>query len=97
VGPYEAEGMIGMSQLEALAEQGEAALDAVLLPVDSAIAQWPSVRLASDSAYYLRNGQPVVVPQAPTRGWVRLYGEDARFIGMGRVMEDGRVAPKRLF
>ncbi|MEM9384600.1 MAG: tRNA pseudouridine(55) synthase TruB [Pseudomonadota bacterium] len=99
VGPYLSDGpLLTLEALEALmAEGGLDALDERLLPVDSAISHWPSVRLGADSAFYLRNGQPVQVPRAPTRGLVRLYGEDARFLGMGRITEDGRVAPKRLF
>jgi tRNA pseudouridine55 synthase len=64
--------------------------------MDSAASQWPAVKLGADSAYYLRNGQPVLVPRAPTAGWVRLYAEDASFLGIGHIIEDGRVAPKRL-
>ncbi|MEO0421003.1 MAG: tRNA pseudouridine(55) synthase TruB [Pseudomonadota bacterium] len=99
VGPYLGDGpLLTLEALEGLmAEGGLEALDEQLLPVDSAISHWPSVRLAADSAFYLRNGQAVQVPRAPTRGLVRLYGEDARFLGMGRITEDGRVAPKRLF
>ena len=29
-------------------------------------------------------------------GWVRLYGEGDLFLGMGEVLDDGRVAPRRL-
>jgi tRNA pseudouridine55 synthase len=38
----------------------------------------------------------VQVPQAPTSGVVRLYGPASGFLGMGQVLSDGRVAPKRL-
>lgn len=96
VGPYAGEPMATMAELEALAEQGMTELDARLLPMDSAAAQWPSVDLGADSAYYLRNGQAVLVPRAPTEGWVRLYAEGAGFLGIGCITEDGRVAPKRL-
>jgi tRNA pseudouridine55 synthase len=41
-------------------------------------------------------GQPVLVPKAPTEGWVRLYEADDAFIGVGQVQDDGRIAPKRL-
>jgi len=27
---------------------------------------------------------------------LRIYGEDGRFLGVGEVLADGRVAPKRL-
>ena len=62
--------------------------------------QWPEVRLTDSTAYYLRQGQPVIVAHAPTSGWVRLSevedDESSRFIGVGEILEDGRVAPRRL-
>jgi tRNA pseudouridine55 synthase len=96
VGPYAGEPMVTIAELEDLAEQGTDALDARLLPMDSAAIQWPSVDLGPDCAYYLRNGQAVRVPRAPTDGWVRLYAPGGSFLGMGCITEDGRVAPKRL-
>lgn len=96
VGPYGEDGMVGLPALEALAAEGPAALDAVLLPMDSAAAQWPAVHVGADSAHYLLQGQPVMVPRAPTSGWVRLYAQGGRFLGMGRITEEGLVAPKRL-
>jgi len=95
-GPFRAEQMISLEHLQALAEQGAASLDAALLPMEAALAQWPDVCLSDDMAYYLRQGQPVFVPRAPTSGWVKLCTADRRFLGVGRVMDDGRVAPKRL-
>jgi hypothetical protein len=38
----------------------------VLLPMDSAVAKWPAVRVFGDSRFYLRQGQPVLAPRAPT-------------------------------
>jgi len=97
VGPYAEAGMLTVHELETLAQAtGLAGLDARLLPLDSAAAQWPSLRVGADSAYYLRRGQAVLVPRAPTEGWVRIYAEDSTFLGMGCITEDGRVAPKRL-
>ena len=63
---------------------------------ESGLAQWPGVSLSGDAAFYLRQGQPVLVPRAPTEGWVRLYEGESRFIGMGEILDDGRVAPRRL-
>ena len=96
VGPYDDAGMLGLTELKKLLTQGFEALDAVLLPIESALAQWPGVRLSSDAAFYLRQGQPVLVPHAPTSGWVRLYQGEHQFLGMGQILDDGRVAPKRL-
>jgi tRNA pseudouridine55 synthase len=37
-----------------------------------------------------------MVPHAPVSGLVRLYNESGRFMGMGEVLDDGRIAPRRL-
>ena len=75
---------------------GEAALDALLLPVDSAVADWPRIDLGADAAYFMLRGQPVISPRAPLDRMLRLYGPNDRFLGIGAVQDDGRVAPKRL-
>lgn len=96
VGPFSGEGMLDLATLQATAEQGRDALDALLLPVDSAIMDWPDVRLNGDTAFYLRQGQPVIVPRAPTQGRVRIYDDQDNFMGVGEILDDGRVAPKRM-
>lgn len=95
-GPFQASQMVGLETLQAAAEQGLAALADFLLPMDAALEKWPDVCLSEDMAYFVRQGQPVFVPKAPTSGWVKLRTADRRFLGVGRVLEDGRVAPKRL-
>jgi tRNA pseudouridine55 synthase len=98
VGPYTEAGMLTLDALRDQAEaEGAQALDRHLLPIVSALAHWPQVRLSADAAYYLRQGQAVVVPRAPTSGWLCLFADDGAFIGVGQVQDDGRVAPRRLF
>ena len=97
VGPFTAGDMLGLPAIESLREEGSAALDARLRPMEAAVSQWPSVRLTEGVAFYLRKGQPVLVPHSPTEGWVRIHAERAGFIGVGEVLEDGRIAPRRLF
>ncbi|MDX1592755.1 MAG: tRNA pseudouridine(55) synthase TruB, partial [Gammaproteobacteria bacterium] len=98
VGPYAESGAIALDTLREEAEAGAPeALDAHLLPIASALAEWPQVRLSADTAYYLRQGQAVMVPRAPSRGWLCLLADDGSFIGVGQVQDDGRVAPRRLF
>ena len=94
VGPYDGD-MLTVDQLEALAEQGEEALDSCLQPVDSGVSDWPDVHLTSDAAFYVQQGQAVMVPQAPTQGWVRIYDQDL-FLGLGEIQDDGMVAPRRM-
>ena len=98
VGPYQAADMVDMATLESLASAGDlAGLDRLLLAVDSAVCDRPELELSPDSAYYLSRGQPVSVAKAPARGEVRLYSANSSFLGIGEILEDGRVAPRRLF
>lgn len=95
VGPYTGQQMYSMETLEQTAEQGQEALDRLLLPIDTALADWPVVKVNADTAFYLKQGQAVLVPKAPTAGWVRIY-QGEQFFAMGQVQDDGRIAPKRL-
>jgi len=98
VGPY-VEGetaFVTMDQVEAAAELGHEALDPMLLPLDSALGHCPAVKLSADAAFYLAQGQPVMVPKAPTEGLVRLYDSVGAFVGVGEILEDGKIQPKRL-
>lgn len=72
-------------------------LDSLLVPMDSGLQHLPGVNLTDDAAYYLCRGQPVKAANVPNDGWVRLYTNEAGFLGVGKILEDGRVAPKRLF
>jgi tRNA pseudouridine55 synthase len=94
VGPYEGD-MVTVQQLEEIAEQGTHELDHLLLPIESGVADWPDVRLGADAAFYMSQGQPILVPHAPTEGWVRIYDQQ-KFLGVGEVQDDGKVAPRRM-
>jgi tRNA pseudouridine55 synthase len=95
VGPYTGQRMYRMEELEALADEGLAALDALLLPLDTALGDWPRVEVGADAAFYMRQGQPVLVPKAPTSGWVRVY-HGGTLLALAEVQDDGRVAPRRM-
>ncbi len=94
VGPYQS-GMMTLDELTELAENGFDSLDDIMLEIDSGIDDWPIVELDADSAYYIKLGQPVQIARAPTDGLVRIYADDV-FIGIGKINDDGRVAPKRM-
>lgn len=98
VGPYvEGEAaFVTLAAVEAAAEAGPDALDPMLLSLDTALGHCPALRLSANAAFYLRQGQPVLVPQAPTEGLVRLYDAGDIFLGVGEILDDGRVQPKRL-
>jgi tRNA pseudouridine55 synthase len=97
VGPFEQVTMVSLEDLQHLKETDVKALDKLLLPTEMALEQYPEIHLDADSAFYMKQGQAIQVPKAPTNGWVRLYGGDDQFMGMGSIQDDGKVAPKRLF
>ena len=95
-GPYAEAQAVTLEQVSEIGDPQE--MDALLLPVASAVGSWPSVRLHEDTAHYVRQGQPVQVAHAPTHGWVQIFesAEEDRFLGVGEVLTDGRIAPRRL-
>ena len=105
-GPFSAEATVNVETLKGLvAAQDRAGLDRHLLPVSAAVQDLPRVALTQLAATYIRQGQPVLVGNAPTDGLVGLFlatsqGADTAphdaFLGIGAVLDDGRIAPRRL-
>ena len=95
-GPFQNPVMIGLESLLEVSEQGYQAMDGLLETVDAALSDFPALKLNDDMVFYVRSGQAVLVPAAPASGYVRLYDEKRSFIGAGVILDDGRVAPKRL-
>lgn len=93
-GPFEAGDMVSLDTLREAEQAGT--IDEYLTPMESVLSEWPAVSLSRDVAWYLSRGQPVRVPRAPTSGLVRLHADDDRFLGVGEVLDDGRIAPRRL-
>lgn len=97
LGPFEQPPMLTLEQIEAaLADGGHAALDELLLPPWAGLADWPRLDLSESAAYYLLHGQPVRVAGAPREGSVLLFEEGGRFLGIGEMDDEARVAPRRL-
>jgi tRNA pseudouridine55 synthase len=68
-----------------------------LLPIDQAVGEWPRLELSAEAAWSASQGQSVVASGKSAQGWVRMYTPDSRFLGMGQVLPDNRVAPRKLF
>lgn len=100
VARYPSERMVTLAALQAIAAAAPetlALLDALLLPMDSAVADMPAVNLPSDLAARVRLGQTVAVTVPPKDGLVRLTeGEAGRFFGIGEIAAPGRLRPRRL-
>ncbi|MCA5929760.1 tRNA pseudouridine(55) synthase TruB [Pectobacterium versatile] len=104
VATYPTERMVTLEQLAALAEQAQTqehplslSLDPLLMPMESPVIDFPEVNLTPVVAGYLKLGQAVQAANAPLNGMVRITeGDEHKFIGMGEIDNDGRVAPRRL-
>jgi tRNA pseudouridine55 synthase len=100
VGAYREEQMVSMAEIERQVQQGDPGLadflQTHLLPVDSAVDHWPTLRVSEAAIYYLTRGQAIIASGAPTSGWVRLLRHNDEFLGVGEVLDDGRITPRRL-
>lgn len=97
VDPYQATQLISPVTLEQLAAKKDfTALDTLLLPIESMFASWQEIKVSEATAFYLYQGQAVFAPHATTSKLVKLSNKDGRFLGIGEVLADGRVAPAKL-
>lgn len=96
-GPFTLEHCVVLDRVEQLAaERCFAELNELLRPIDSGLVAMPEVRLPEVSAFYFNQGQPVLVPNAPLTGLVRARLDSGEFLGVGEIIDDGRLAPRRL-
>jgi tRNA pseudouridine55 synthase len=96
VDPFRAPAMVTFEALEAAAGQGDAAIDALLLPVEAGLAGWPEVRLDAAQARKLGQGQAVPEIAGPP-GEVHVRTADGLSLGLGELDSAGKLRPKRLF
>nr|WP_007673143.1 tRNA pseudouridine(55) synthase TruB [Cronobacter condimenti]ALB61404.1 tRNA pseudouridine synthase B [Cronobacter condimenti 1330]CCJ72770.1 tRNA pseudouridine synthase B \ len=104
VSKYPLERMVTLEQLNTLLEEAQQKaiapsdlLDPLLMPMDSPASDYPLVNLPLTSSVYFKNGNPVRTSDAPSEGLVRVTeGDTEKFIGMGEIDSEGRVAPRRL-
>jgi tRNA pseudouridine55 synthase len=94
--PYGDFPMWTLDQLTEFAQSEPEKLQQALLPLETAISNWPEVNLNESMEFYVKNGQAVKIVNGPKSGWVRLVKNEDEFIGIGQILEDGKVAPRRL-
>ncbi len=95
-GQYRLQDCSTLEQLQERAERDEASLDDWLRPVDSALEHLPALYLKTEQATAILQGQSICPPEQPITSPLRLYRETGQFLGIGRVKEDGCIAPRRL-
>jgi tRNA pseudouridine55 synthase len=101
VEPFRQPRMFDLDELHELAAQGEAALDACLLPIEAGLAAYPRIELDPERARRLGLGQPQPLDPAMfaplDRGSVAVFDRGGRVLGMATVGEDRQLRPQRLF
>ena len=98
VADYPTEKMLDWNALQALAEaQDLALLDALLLPMDTAVAKLPALTLNESQTQGIGFGQRVKFDN-PNRlqGQVRLFSHENRFLGVAVIDENNVIRPQRL-
>jgi tRNA pseudouridine55 synthase len=93
VGPFREKDMITLEEIQARSDSEN--LEECLLPVDSGLADWPLVVLSESERNRFCHGNPVE-HSAGTPGLVRVYGPQNKLLGIGELLADSGLKPKRL-
>lgn len=97
VDPYETFKMLTFEELEEIdLNKGEDGLINALLPVESPLYSLPSIQVSAIAEAKVNKGQVIFVDKKELSGNVRLISEDNRFLGIGEILPDGCLKPKRL-
>ena len=97
LGAYHIDESVTLEKLDALRdEKAFTEMDTYIRPIEQALADWPAITLTDDSAFYVKQGQAVQVPKAPTSGLVTLFSSSSEFMGIGEVQDDGKIKPSRM-
>ncbi|KOE69422.1 pseudouridine synthase [Aggregatibacter actinomycetemcomitans serotype f str. D18P1] len=99
VADYPTEKMMSWDDLQALAEQQQdlAVLDALLLPMDTAIAKLSALILDESQTQGIGFGQRIKFDNPSKRqGQVRLFSHENRFLGVAVIDENNVIRPQRL-
>jgi tRNA pseudouridine55 synthase len=93
VGPFRIE---QAQTLEGLWEMSEVDRDGQLMPADIMVESLMPLSLDIEAAWQMGHGQPIWMPRLAVGQLHRLYAADGRFLGVGEVNPDGKLAPRRL-
>jgi tRNA pseudouridine55 synthase len=99
-GPFQIDESYSLDELDEIKiENAIEGLDAVLLPVSAAVDDYPEVEMTDLTASYFLQGQAVQIAGVSGEGMVAVYAETdevRNFVGVGSILDDGRIAPRRL-
>mgnify|MGYP001173102062 CR=1 FL=1 len=95
-GPFNLLDAAALEEIESTAKKGKQALYDLLLPMDTALKEFPKILLADDKIYSLRQGQSIEVSDIPKLGQLRIYNSSNEFIGLGDAVKNNQIKAKRL-
>ena len=98
VADYPTEKMLDWHALQSLTEQQDLALlDALLLPMDTAVAKLPALTLNESQTQGIGFGQRIKFDNLNRlQGQVRLFSHENRFLGVAVIDENNVIRPQRL-
>lgn len=97
VEPFPEDGLRTLETLEAVVRDGGlAALDATLLPADSALPHWPKIVLDEARALRLVHGQSVAAEPGWPGGWACVYARSGELLALGEIGPDRKLSPRRV-
>ena len=97
VEPFREPAMVTLAELEQAAGQGEATLDALLLPLSAGLADLPALCLDESQALAVGQGQQIPWPAPPEQGPSAAFAPDGRLLALVEPDQAGRVRIVRGF
>lgn len=95
VSPFDSQPMYSLEALRRQAEQGQDALDSVLLPIDQALPGLPSLMLDEMQVTRLRQGQRLFIAEQANNDLIKIYSNMGEFVGLA-CLKDNVLRAKRL-
>jgi tRNA pseudouridine55 synthase len=96
VGNFKEKQMLCIQSIEeSIASSGTENKD-YLLPVDTALLDWSSIHLNQDELGMFLNGRIIEISSS-SKGLIRVYDNEEKFIGIGEQKENYLLIPRRIF
>ena len=97
VDPFREPAMVTLAGIEQAASEGDAALEALLLPLSVGLADLPALTLDASQALAVTQGQQIPWPGTPDQGLSAAFGPDGRLLALAEPDPAGRIRIVRGF
>ncbi|WP_266168163.1 tRNA pseudouridine(55) synthase TruB [Dyella subtropica] len=96
VEPFREPVMVTLDQLHLAAEQGDAAMDALVLPVAAGLADWPALRLDDAQSLAVSQGRQILL-SGMAAGRCAAFAPDGRLLALCELDSEGKLRILRGF